>query len=366
MRYVAHPTPDAHLYAIMIRACGMPTRPEPERALDLWTEMLENRIQPTKGAYEAIILVCGRAGQKWLGEGIRLAREMNTYLPGVSGGRQMWCALLEGCKRIGDLKRARWILADALRSAVQGDIDKTSSVTSTVDAKMMSHLFHTYASYTPPFKRGATRLVEEHSSETTEPSLTQSDSTTELQDPDHTMDDINPSFSRLPPQTASDVIAEAQALFDRIVQDRDGSLEQARSRRTCDPLAGKFAQVESTPSLLNAYMSVFYAHARIERAREVFSSLFGTTGQSHYKSNAHTFVDALERCSLATKNERVVASQWGQELWLRWQAIESQAVTSGHDTVGPFARLIERAHTAMRRILTLYVVTLFGLRPLTF
>ncbi|KAG1844581.1 hypothetical protein C8R48DRAFT_780234 [Suillus tomentosus] len=36
MRYIAHPTPDAHLYTLVIRACASTfLSPEPERALDL-------------------------------------------------------------------------------------------------------------------------------------------------------------------------------------------------------------------------------------------------------------------------------------------------------------------------------------------
>ncbi|KAG1810342.1 uncharacterized protein HD556DRAFT_1319543 [Suillus plorans] len=50
MRYVAHPTPDAHLYALVIRTCASTfLSPEPKRALDLWTEMLDAGIVLTEG-----------------------------------------------------------------------------------------------------------------------------------------------------------------------------------------------------------------------------------------------------------------------------------------------------------------------------
>ncbi|KAG6337236.1 hypothetical protein ID866_1866 [Astraeus odoratus] len=355
MRYVAHPTPDAHLYALMIRACGSTARVEPERASDLWTEMQENRIQPTSGAYQAIILVFGRAGQQWLGEAIRLAREMQQVYPlEVANGKRMWCALLEGCKRIGDLSRARWILAEALRTNAKDDRAGNQGPEATVDAKMMTHIFHTYASYKPPFDRSATRLVDECSTPRDESSSASPTNTpagaAEL---DRWMDGSAASFSRLPPQTSADVIAEAQVLFERILEDTRASPRQVHERRPQDPLSGKFRDVQLTPPLLNAYMSVFYAHSSIEHIVEVFRTVFGTTSSPAFQGNAQTYVDALERCSLAPKEERLVAVRWAQDLWSRWELVELQATANGYEDVGTFARLIERTHTAMRRVLVL-------------
>ena len=71
MRLVAHPVPDAAVYALMIRACaaGVPqpgTRaraPEAdaERALDLFREMTTRyAIRPNKEVYDSLILTCAR------------------------------------------------------------------------------------------------------------------------------------------------------------------------------------------------------------------------------------------------------------------------------------------------------------------
>ncbi|KAH7882214.1 hypothetical protein F5I97DRAFT_1913236 [Phlebopus sp. FC_14] len=376
MRYVAHPTPDAHLYAIMIRACGSFTRPEPERALDLWTEMQENDIEPTKGAYEALIRVCGRAGKDWLGEGIRLVREMNDKHPlSPTNGRRIWCGLLEGCKRAGDLNRARWILAEAVRGS-QGPRKSADAEEAAVDDEMMIHVFHTYASYKPPFQRGATRIVDGRSSSDAETSavaaevISPADTssfnvyTSPTHDrhpssggnaiPDVRMPDRVPSFSRLPPQTASDVIAEVQALFDNILRDHHVSNKSDFS----SPLAGKFAHVRLTTSLLNAYMSVFHAHASVETVRDTFNALFGENHSAVMPglaigADGRTIIDALERCAVARADERHVAAQWARDLWDRWEATERQSLRDGKDTVGAFARLIERAHAAIRRVLIL-------------
>ena len=66
-----------------------------------------------------------------------------------------------------------------------------------------------------------------------------------------------------------------------------------------------------------------------------------------------TYVEALERCGRTRKGrERPIATQFAEELWERWQAIEQ----SKQDCGLPLSpRFIERTHTAMMRTLALYV-----------
>ncbi|KAG8215307.1 hypothetical protein J3R82DRAFT_8896 [Butyriboletus roseoflavus] len=373
MRYVAHPVPDAHLYSLMIRACGSFSRAEPERALDLWMEMQENGVKPTKGAYEAVIRVCGRAGPEWLGEGMRLAREMSDQysITGVNG-RGLWCALLEGCKRAGDLKKARWILAEAVRDSGDGG----SREDSMVDAELMIHMFHTYASYKPPFRRETTRLVDRSVTSNAEVSMNETQ-VEEVSSPngspfqvsterirrgdvfaDVPVENIEsvPSFSRLPPQTPSDVIAETRALFSRIRQDRSLSLEEARNYPQGGLLVGRFAHVELTPVLLNAYLSVFYRHASIETSQEAFNSLFSKTdslsGQI-FHPDEHTYINALERCAIARIEDRHIAARWAKDVWRHWETVEANGLREGKVNIGSYARLIEKAHDVMRRVLIL-------------
>jgi hypothetical protein len=365
MRYVAHPTPDAHLYAVMIRACASaPLSPEPERALDLWTEMLDAGIVPTKGTYDAVIRACAKAGGEWVHEAIRFARQMRDRfgggsskvgdedLQGVTGPRT-WTALLDGCKRVGDLGRARWILAEAVRA--EG-----------LNEEMMQHMFHAYAAYRPPFKRGATRIVDDEAdvAPTTLPDQREplagateglsdlpsvsadisSDSDAVLTDLSHM--DTMPSFSHLPPQSPGEVITEARALFDRILQDTNLT-SHSSSNIPPGPLVGKF-NVKLTPRLLNAYMSVYYSHASIESARDVFERLFFSCGFG-LMGDSRTYVDALEKCALARPRERDIAGKWVDELWTRWEELEHQWVSGVTETTMT-ARLVERAHAAVRRV----------------
>ncbi|KAG1807843.1 uncharacterized protein BJ212DRAFT_1385770 [Suillus subaureus] len=364
MRYVAHPTPDAYLYALMIRACASaPLSPEPERALDLWTEMLDAGIVPTKGAYDAVIRACGKAGGEWVHEAIRFARQMRDRfggssstvggedLQGISGPRT-WTALLDGCKRVGDLGRARWILAEAVRA--EG-----------LTEEMMQHMFHAYAAYRPPFKRGATRIVDDGAviapaalPDQGEPLASATEGTSDLpsvsadisSDSDAVPTDLPrmdtaPSFSHLPPQSPGEVIAEARALFDRILHDTNPT-SHSSSNMPPSPLAGKF-NVTLTPRLLNAYMSVYYSHASIESARDVFERLFSSRGVG-LMGDSRTYVDALEKCALARPRERDIAGKWVEELWMRWEELERQWINGVAETTMT-ARLVERAHTAVRR-----------------
>ncbi|OJA17820.1 hypothetical protein AZE42_06148 [Rhizopogon vesiculosus] len=364
MRYVAHPTPDAHLYAVMIRACAStPLSPEPERALDLWTEMLSAGIVPTQGAYDAVIRACAKAGGEWVSEAIRFARQMRSHFGGGTsnvsseklqgvGGPRTWAALLDGCKRVGDLGRARWILAEAVKAQGLND-------------EIMQHMFHTYAAYRPPFKRSATRIVDNAGAAAATPSLpSQEDplpSTSASQDSSSVSADVSldfdaaptdsymdtiPSFSHLPPQSPGEVLAEARALFGRILQDTN-STSYSLSDAPPGPLAGKF-NVALTPRLLNAYMSVHYSHASIEGTREVFERLFSSDGNG-FVGDARTYVDALERCALAKSRERDVVSKWVDGLWTHWEELEHGWVI-GETRMTVTARLVERAHTAIRRV----------------
>lgn len=342
--------------------------------------MQENGVQPTKGAYEAVIRVCGRAGPAWLGEGMRLAREMSDQYPmtGVDG-RGLWCALLEGCKRAGDLKKARWILAEAVR----GSSDGVRGESWMVDAEFMTHVFHTYASYKPPFKRETTRLVERDAVSNAEPSTNESReeeisnddqpsfslSTEQTQggdvSPDVPVEGVVPSFSRLPPQTPSDVIAETRALFHRILQDKSLSSEDLHHSPQSGLLVGRFAHVELTPVLLNAYLSVFYNHASIETSREAFDSLFHDSSSVHaFDPDEYTYINGLERCAIARPEDRHIAARWAQDIWRDWEATEANGLRNGKGNVGSFARLIERAHAAMRRVLILYAISPTHLRSI--
>ena len=60
------------------------------------------------------------------------------------GSRRTFCALLEGAKRVGDLAKVRWILAEIVAEwmrAARGDARDAV----VVDEEIMTHVFHAYA-----------------------------------------------------------------------------------------------------------------------------------------------------------------------------------------------------------------------------
>jgi hypothetical protein len=388
MRYVAHPDPDALLYTIMIRACASsPVFPaEPERAIDLWTEMTVDRgLAPTQGGYDAVITACARSGRReYVNEAFRLAREMLDAHRDARGRQafvptqKTFLALLDGAKRIGDLGRCRWILAEIVKgsgSHSHGEVGDGVVVT----AEVMTHVFHAYATYKPPFKRGAVPLVGSNSAATTEvgssPNLDNGGagdtsakeevltSASEAEGKDIPVPqerDGAPSFSHMPPQSHSEVIGEARALFERIVNDKTrmegafpslSSPSSTRSNTTVDPLHHKFAHVKWDGKLLNAYLAVYHAHATLAGSRDTFNSIFDRCGVI---KTERSIVDALERCAHARPGqERVLAHEWAHDLWREWEALQQE---QHHHNKPTSARMTERAWAAMIRVLALSVV----------
>lgn len=353
MRYVAHPHPDALLYTQMIQACALPTPVEPERALDLFTEMtVDRRIPPTAGAYTAAILVCARSGSKvYVNEAFRLAKEMLDAHRDARGrgafrpDSHIFGALLEGAKRIGDLGRVRWILAEMVEMT-QRDPDNEDVI---VDERIMTHVFHAYAAYKPPFKRSMAPLTTqtEGNADTPTPAVP-------TEPVDSSPDDLNPSvpietspepsFTHLPPQSRSEVIGEARALFSRIIRQSP----DPTSSPSGPSLLPALPDVHVTPRLLVAYLSVFYAHAPLETAHEMFRKLSAEHGLA---KDALALVVALERCANARRgSERAYVRSFAGDAWQEWTALENERkLTRARN----YARHIQRAYAAQIRVLAL-------------
>jgi hypothetical protein len=344
MRYVAHGKPDAFLYAVMIRACAsraISLRGDPERALDLWTEMtVDSGIPPTAHAYTAVILACARSGErKFVHEGFRLAREMLDAHRDARGRAQftpdaaLFCALLEGAKRVGDLARARWILAEMVKQSIgenEGDGAVIVDAANAVNTEAMTHVFHTYAAYKPAFQRSMTNVKEAPPATTPpsiddEPGMQNSDVDTsaprpepeqeqkEQSEPGTDVADTTPddAFTRLPPQSHAEVLYEANALFARILADRSAAPP------------GLFGHVTLTTRLLNAYLAVLYAHAPFETWAGAYRTLFGAHG---VERSATSFIELLERCARTRKEdgERTAAVGVAEEAWAEWRVAEER------------------------------------------
>ncbi|KAF9494640.1 hypothetical protein BDN71DRAFT_1563275 [Pleurotus eryngii] len=354
MRYVAHPNPDAFLYTMMIRACASPFasyRAEAERALDLWTEMtVDKGLSPTVGAYNAVILACARSGElSYINEAFRLAKQMLDAHRDAHGNSQFrpnsktFCALLEGAKRVGDLNRARWILAEMVRV---GEPDEGGRTSVQITEEAMMHLLHTYTAYTPPFRRGIA-VLKQGDSDTDGPS----GASTIAPSPEASVPEIYPesnqaSFTHLPPQSRAEVIAEVQSLFSRI--------QPLPPRRTpASKYDDAFASVTVSTRLVNSYISVFYRHSSLQTSRDLFNQLFEQMG---VKRNARSYTEALTKCVMSKQGaDKDAALGFAMSIWDRWLALEhdmrEEANRGGKVLDG---RIVEKARTLMIRILTLH------------
>ncbi|KAJ3789061.1 hypothetical protein GGU10DRAFT_305939 [Lentinula aff. detonsa] len=381
MRYVAHPTPDVYLYTQMIRACASPYSPsssskgssDAERALDLWYEMtIEKNLVPTSDSWDAVVLACARAGsgsrgrgsltkrREYVNEAFRLARQMldsnrDAYgNPEYVPSKKTFCALLEGAKRVGELGRTRWILAEMVRGSggVRGFKDDGVEV----DEEVMMHVFHAYASYKPPFRRSLARVVESRDDvgkdrakvvDLSEPAQTEPNNeySTSVASSSSTFS----AFSHVPPQTSTEVIAEVDILFERILREtRDSSSLSSSSSDAADILSNKFTSVHLTTRLLNSYLSTYYAHGSLEASMRAQSSRL--PGALQPRPSARTYVEALERCAMAKKPERELALRFGEGLIGMFEK-EFEFGQNEKGIVDP--RMIERAHVAWIRVLAL-------------
>ncbi|KAL5525146.1 hypothetical protein ACEPAF_9015 [Sanghuangporus sanghuang] len=365
MRYVAHAKPDPALYALMIRACagtGFSQSgyvADPVRALDLWTEMTTDvGHAPTVGAYNAIILACARSSE-YVGEAFRLAREMldghrDAYgYPLMHATQETFDALLVAAKTRKDLPRARWILAEMLKiyeQAVKQSKETGKEIESEIELneRTLMHVFHAYASYRPPFRRGDTAIIDESEVKVT-PQEANVGSVGEHSAPQKELEKVSSTarFTVTPPQTRKEVLAEADALFERILAETDlhPSSPRAPSGDPQTSAQGPFSRVLLTTSLLNSYLSAHYMHDTLENSHKLYKEVFLRTGVEH---SPRTYIEALERCAGAEREERGVAKEFAEGVWREWIEVERRLNPRTVD-----ARMIERAYAAMIRLLAL-------------
>jgi len=379
MRYVAHPTPDAVLYGLMILACAR-TPPsggtgdsEPQRALDLFTEMtVDNGIPPTRDTYTAIILACARSGEtKFVNEAFRLAKEMldghrdALGCPAFTPNNALFGALLQGAKRIRDLPRTRWILAEMVQVIIRqhhARVDDGMEVPAQDEVALtenkMVHVFHAYASYRVPFHRSATRIaegrgrtIETVSPASTLPSPPQASIDTaeaevgEAEVGDVAVTDAGPRFNSIPPQSREEVLAEVKNLFEGILHDTQRSHISPHNSAKESPALFKGVRVST--ELVNAYLSVYYSHGKVNGSQDLFKTLFEEVGVGR---NFLSYVEALEACARwsCIKHRRNQVLKFAEDVW---ELLQKDMCV--HDEMFSVrVRLIERANLALIRVLS--------------
>ncbi|KIM29206.1 hypothetical protein M408DRAFT_23013 [Serendipita vermifera MAFF 305830] len=314
MRYVAHPTPSISLYTDMIRACADAAEPETLRGFDLWTEMtVDKRMTPTTEAYNAIIALAARNKSTAL-EATRLAKEMVEFgrdaegRPAMPLTKETYIALLEAAKRLGDLKQARWILMKLARAGPAG--------TSAVDHWALRHIFHTYATYSPPFKRQMATIKPRIKLQNQTEHLAKASQTPE--DAIEGVSEIQPhqttGYDALLPQTTRALLSEADALFDLLLREKSLSQEDTSSM----PLL--FSSVSSLPEIVSAYFSVYLNHAPSFSA--AVSKIRAVHAQTNFEWTPELIRICMVHCARRVRPGSLnLATEWADELWSAWSAL---------------------------------------------
>lgn len=432
MRLVAHPVPDAPMYALMIRACasGIPQPQDiddpsktytsmtdsssqsgsgfaasvrqvsdAERALDLFREMTTRyNVRPNAEVYNSLILACARRKDFYL-EAFRLLREMvgleneRVNLPsGASASllrfapdRYTFNALLQGCAKNHDLPRARWVLAEMIRTtlplfddAIRPRLTRAQRIEMLAkrpNMETLCHLFYTYASFVPTIKRQEMRLQDgktasppseavaedsappasgsEQSKRTANPELAASHQSSDVvardRDDEHTTaEEAAHVFSALVPQTSADVISEARSLFARVLADQPHN-----------GIEGSLGAVQPGIRLVNAYIAVLASHledkvkarilgsvllgdprtgllekaalvlrsgteSTIDHERTLEESLIARLGLS---SNEHTFRLLLHTYSLIATENKQAAQELAEQVQTIWAKFNDYVYT---------------------------------------
>lgn len=388
MRLTAHPVPDSLLFAKIIRACalGIPQPehhlwnpvskqyahgqdkvkttilkkplPDTERALDYFREMtIHYGMRPTADVYNAIILACARRRDMYdkalhflqgmiSMEQARLehtdasAEEQTmSYTP----NRETFNAILTGCARNGDLFRARWILAEMLRTTIalwresvqQGETMTERTLETRPNSETLALVFFTYASYRVPAKKHLTqqskgpKSAEEHTDRRSDDLRANrtslladngaNEETNENVETTQGRTTSEDTFSRNVPQTAAAVVREADGLWEQFGYQND-DLEASPSGLLCD--------ICPNARLVCAYLAVLCAHTkRAQRFDRIEALLFGSKDEQSalekWDITLNASICAVALKALAKESKRDRADALTSRIWEAWHKAHS-------------------------------------------
>ncbi|CCG81288.1 Mitochondrial group I intron splicing factor dmr1 [Taphrina deformans PYCC 5710] len=103
----ASSAPDAQTYSLVIFACALDPQMSAERASDLFTEMTERGLKPTRETYNALIHVYSKRND-YFTEAWRISEDM--LRSGIEMDKVTWHSLLSACITNRDLIRARTLV----------------------------------------------------------------------------------------------------------------------------------------------------------------------------------------------------------------------------------------------------------------
>lgn len=377
MRLNAHPTPDAVAWGTMLRACAMGASParetgfeldeglrgtnqlanrqsqskqnargtsgQTEAALDLFKEMtIVEGIRPTPACYDYLILACCQ-GSRYL-QGFRLFNDMialaketgiNSYEP----TSMTYNSLLAGCVAAKDLVRARWVLAEMIRTSASlwanpaeaaklSWADRARLQSRMPDGKTLRTIFLTYATWQPPSleikpeaqRQDSTQQPTASSAAPETRATSAQEEETSLEDPLEA-EEAASEFSSTPPATSAQVVREVQGLMARVISDR--MPEEATL-----PL-GPMSCVHLKTRLINFYLMALAAHLPSTKVIPALRQLVQPGDKSIFtrlglEPDGHTYATVLRQCSRLAATAGMV-EELADWTWTRWTQLEQKA-----------------------------------------
>jgi len=294
MRLVAHTTPNLQAYNLMLSACSTGQHPSPERAVDLYEEMQEHKIQPDIFTFTALIRTCSRtrrAGEEsYYLRGIEFLRQMLDA--GLTPDRSTLHAIMDGARRVGDLSRARWIFYKVAVSPWKESVDDVTAAL----------LFQTYAT----FKVQPAPLLRERLREGRKLAT------------DQALDkDIAVPLDNLPsplPRTAEEVVQQVRALMasslaskglDTSLLFRDGNLQPS-------PV---FESIKLTPLLLNSFLLAHQRGSHIfSKCLLLYEKLFKLAS---VPKNGYSYELIMQSCE--KPNDRQLGLETARKCFAEWK-----------------------------------------------
>lgn len=118
--------PDAQLYSLMIHACSLDPQLSAERASDLFMEMTERGLKPTKATFNALINVYAQREDYFL-EAWKTSDTMQQNR--IEMDKTTWHSLLSACVTSRDILRARKLVREMLRLGTGKDEWQPDAIT---------------------------------------------------------------------------------------------------------------------------------------------------------------------------------------------------------------------------------------------
>ena len=282
-RLIAYPIPDIKTYSSLFKSCGEGFRPDFERALDLYHELKNYNLSLNEELFSSLISTLAKSHK--FNTHVQIFKIFNEMLDyGIRPTSLSLEALLESCKRSGNIKTCRLLLGNWLKL----NYNDQNSIKLPND-KTLSKFFFTYSSNRPPHIRVKERQnvkgnIDKNDNENNEGHYYDFDTFT----PDNL------------PVFANEIINESDQIFLRILKDlnlyaiiegNQFKLTDGSNVDNNDDSFRPFKFVKLSTQLLNSFISIRLNHSTqsVESTLKFVNDLF-TDLKVDYNGYTYTLI----------------------------------------------------------------------------